>query len=172
MTFAELIDIEVQMMKDHHADPIELRQRDRDIGQQLKIPVSRRRELFVAWLKRVRTAEHLSAGELFNTGYSWLGRLLLISGLIAGGASAASLLSYDGTRPVNIVNFLAILVGIQIITMLFFLLNALPLAVRRFIPGIGEFYNFIRELSYLFSRLIVKVHFKLYHQWAVERVPT
>ncbi|HEX9973970.1 MAG TPA: DUF2868 domain-containing protein, partial [bacterium] len=54
-------------------------------------------------------------------------------------------------------------IGIQIITMLFFLLNALPRKVRRFMPGIGEFYNFIRELSYIFSRLIGKI---------IEHLPT
>ncbi len=157
MTLAELIDIEIQMMKDHDADPIELRERDRDIGKQLNIPISRRRELFLAWLQRVRTSEHPSPGELFETGYRWLGRILLVAGLLAGGGSAASVLSYDGTKPVNIVNFLALLIGIQIITMLFFLLNALPRTVRRFMPGLGEFYNFIRELSYLFSRIMGKI---------------
>ncbi|MCU0644351.1 MAG: DUF2868 domain-containing protein [bacterium] len=157
MTLAELIDIEIQMLKDHDADPIELRQRDRDIGRQLSLPISRRRELFLAWLQRVRTSEHPSPGELFETGYRWLGRILLVAGLLAGGGSAASVLSYDGSKPVNIVYFLALLIGIQIITMLFFLLNALPRSVRRFMPGLGEFYNFIRELSYLFSRAMGKI---------------
>jgi hypothetical protein len=40
---------------------------------------------------------------------------------------------------------------------LFFLLNSLPKIIKKYIPGIGEFYNFIRELSYLFSRLMAKI---------------
>lgn len=157
MTLAELIDIEIQMMKDQDADPTELRQRDRSIGQQLNHQRLNRRELFAAWLNRVKIEEHPSAGQLFETGYRWLGRLLLIAGVMTGSGTAASVLSYDGSKPVNIVNFLALLVGIQIITILFFLLNSSPEAVRRFLPGSGEFYNFVRELSYLFSRLIGKI---------------
>jgi hypothetical protein len=157
LILAELIDIEIQMMKDQDADPMELRQRDRTIGQQLNHQRRNRRELFTAWLNRVRITEPPSPGELFETGYRWLGWLLLIAGLMTGSGAAASVLSYDGSKPVNIVNFLAILVGIQIITVLFFLLNSTPAALRRFLPGSGEFYNFVRELSYLFSRLIGKI---------------
>ena len=144
-------------MKDHDADLIELRQRDRKIGQQLNAANTRRGELFVAWLKQVRKNEHPSPGELFDTGYRWLGRLLFFVGLIIGSGSAASVLSYNGAKPVNIVNFLAVLIGLQLLTILFFLLNSLPASLRRCIPGSGEFYNFIRELSYLFSRLMGKL---------------
>ncbi|RQW01738.1 DUF2868 domain-containing protein, partial [candidate division KSB1 bacterium] len=157
MTIAQLFDLEVQIMKDHEADPSELRRRDRKIGQQLESQKANRHELFLAWLKRVQTAMQPSPGQLFETGYRWLGRFLLLVGLISGSGTAASVLSYDGSKPVNVVNFLAVIIGAQLIMIFFFLLNALPKIIKKYIPGIGEFYNFIRELSYLFSRLIAKV---------------
>ena len=157
MTLAELFDLEVQMMKDHEVDPRELRQRDRKIGQQLESQKSYQHDLFLSWLKRIQTTGSPSPGQLFETGYRWLGRFLLLLGLFAGGGAAASVLSYDGSKPVNVVNFLAVVIGIQLITILFFLLFLLPKFIRKFIPWSGEFYNFIRELSYLFARLMAKL---------------
>lgn len=157
MTIAELFDLEAQMMKDHEADASELRRRDRRIGQQLESQQSNRHDLFLSWLKRLQTTGHPSPGQLFETGYRWLGRFLLLLGLLAGGGAAASVLSYDGSKPVNVVNFLAVIIGVQLITIFFFLLYSLPKFIKKYIPGNGEFYNFIRELSYLFSRLMAKL---------------
>lgn len=157
MTLSELVDLEVQMMNDQDIDPGELRKRDRKIGQQLETEKLTRHDLFLAWLMRVRISGHSSPGQYFETGYRWLGRLLLLLGLITGGGTAAAVLAYDGSRPVNVVNFLAIIIGVQLITIFFFLLNSLPQTVKKLIPGSGDFYNFIRELSYLFSRLIGKI---------------
>ena len=157
MTLAELFDLEVQIMKDHELEPDELRRRDRKIGQQLEHKKSDRQELFLGWLSRVQPSRHPSPGQFFETGYRWLGRFLLLFGLLTGSGTAASVLAYDGSKPVNVVNFLAIIVGVQLITIFFFLLYSLPGSIKKYIPGSGEFYNFIRELSYLFSRLIGKI---------------
>jgi len=157
LILAELFDLEVQIMKDRESDPSELRRRDRKIGQQLESQKSKRRDLFLAWLKRIQVSGQPSPGQLFETGYRWLGRFWLLLGLLSGGGTAASVLSYDGSKPVNVVNFLAVIIGVQLIMIFFFLLNSLPKVIKKYIPGIGEFYNFIRELSYLFSRLMAKI---------------
>lgn len=157
MTLSQLVDLEVQMLNDHETDPDELRKRDRKIGQKLENQNLNRRQLFIAWLKNVQNFGYPSPGQIFESGYRWLGRFLLFFGLIIGGGAAASVLAYDGSKPVNVVNFLAIIIGVQLITIFFFLLNILPQAVKKFIPGSGEFYNFIREISYLFSRLVGKI---------------
>ena len=157
MTIAQLFDLEVQIMKDRESDPGELRRRDRKIGQQLESQKSRRHDLFLAWLKRVQISGQPSPGQLFETGYRWLGRFLLLLGLLSGCGTAASVLSYNGSKPVNVVNFLAVVIGVQLIMIFFFLLNSLPKIIKKYIPGSGEFYNFIRELSYLFGRLMAKI---------------
>lgn len=157
MTLAELIDIECQVLKDNDIDPSELRRRDRKIGQELKSQKSTRHDLFIAWLKRVRTNGYNSPGQLLEAGYRWLGRSLLLCGLITGGGAAASVLSYDGSKPVNVVNFLAVFIGAQLLTIMFFLFNLLPRSIKKLIPGSGEFYNFIREFGYYFSRLVGKI---------------
>jgi hypothetical protein len=96
LTIAELFDIEIQMMKDRESDPSELRRRDRKIGQQLGSQKSKRRDLFLAWLKRIQKPGQPSPGQLFETGYRWLGRFLLLLGLISGGGTAASVLFSGG----------------------------------------------------------------------------
>lgn len=157
MKFAELINIECQILKDGDTDPLELRKRDRKIGQEIETRNLNRSKIFLAWLKRVQTQEHHSLGQLLETGHRWFGYFLLIFGLLIGGTTAASVLSYDGSSPVNIVHFLAVIIGFQLITIIFFLLNSLPPFIKRFIPGVGDFYNFIRELGYLCSRLTGKI---------------
>jgi len=157
LILSQLVDLEVQMLNDHEIDPGELRKRDRKIGQQLENENLNRRELFLGWLTHVQTPGQPSAGQLFESGYRWLGRLLLLLGLTTGGGAAASVLAYDGSKPVNVVSFLAVIIGVQLITIFFFLLNSLPQSIKKLIPGSGEFYNFIREISYLFSRMVGKI---------------
>ena len=156
MNLAELINLEYQLLKDSDINPVALRNRDRKIGQGLAIQNLNRSELFLAWLKRVQTFDQQSPGHLLETGHRWFGFFLLILGLMMGGATAASVLSYNGSNPVNVVHFLAVIVGLQLIMIILLVVNLLPIGVKKFIPGSGDFYNFIRELSYLFSRLTAK----------------
>ena len=157
MNLAELIDLENQFLKDSDADPVEIRKRDRKIGRELEKRGSTRSELFLAWLKRVRTDESNSPGQMLETGKRWFGIILSMVGLILGGSTAAAVLSFDGSSPVNVVHFLAVIVGFQLLTILFFMINALPNSIKKLIPGAGEFYNFIGELTYLSSRLAGKI---------------
>jgi len=157
LNLAELINLECQLLKDNDINPATLRKRDRKIGQELAIQNLNRSKLFLAWLKRVQTFDQQSPGHLLETGHRWFGFFLLILGLMMGGATAASVLSYNGSSPVNVVHFFAVIVGVQLITIILFVLNLLPISIKKFIPGSGDFYNFIRELSYLFSRLTAKI---------------
>jgi len=154
---AELIDIECQILKDGEIDPVELRKRDREIGIELKTINQDKSKTLLAWLERVRTDQQYSPGLLFETGYRWLGYFLVFFGLLMGGTTAATVLSYDGSSPVNLVHFLAVFVGVQLLTILFFITNLLPAFLKKFLPGNGNFYNFIRELNYLSSRLTGKI---------------
>ena len=157
MKLAELIDIECQILKDDDIDPGELRKRDRKIGLELENLGKDKNKLLLAWLKRVRTGDLYSPGLLFETGFRWFGFFLVFFGLLMGGTTAATVLAYDGSSPVNLIHFLAIFVGVQLLTILFFLTNLLPAFLKKILPGNGNFYNFIRELNYLFSRLTGKI---------------
>ena len=157
MRLAELIDIECQIIKDGDIDPVELRKRDRKIGLDLETLSQAKNKIFLAWLKRVQTAGQYSPGLLFETGFRWFGYFLVFFGLLMGGTTAVTVLSYDGSNPVNLVHFLAVFVGVQLLTLLFFLTNLLPTFLKKNLPGNGNCYNFIRELNYLFSRLTGKI---------------
>lgn len=161
LKLAELVDLECQIIKDTEMDPSELRRRDRKIGQELEKRNLDRHALFLTWLKLVQTVSMPTSGQLFEIGCRWLGYVLLLCGFLSGISTATSVFAYDGTRPVNIINFLAVIVGFQVLTILFFLLNLLPRPIKRIVPGIGNFYNFIRDLGYLFSRLTGKISKRL-----------
>ncbi|MBT8447432.1 MAG: DUF2868 domain-containing protein [Gammaproteobacteria bacterium] len=49
-----------------------------------------------------------------------------LSGMLVGGGAAAAALRYDGSHPINIVNALAVLVGIQVLLLPLLLLAVLP----------------------------------------------
>ncbi len=157
MKLSDIIDIENQFLKEKEMDSNQIRVRDRKIGrelQQLKIKKSR---YFSEWLERVRSFSEHSPGSLVETGHQWLGIGLITVGVIVGGLTASSVLDYDGSNPVNIINFLAIIIGFQWITIFFFLLNQLPQRIKHLLPFIGEFYSLIRGLIYHTSKFTGKI---------------
>lgn len=158
MKLSEIINIEYQLYKDAQSDPIEIRRRDREIGRSYTGSENDRTSLFRFWLKRLEH-ENQYPGRSLTSALTFLRYLVFFSFLVSGAATCAGLMAYDGTRPVNIVNFLAVFVGLQIILYLLFLLNILPGAIRRKIPLIGDFYRFA---GFFLSRIIGKVSGYLY----------
>ncbi len=151
MKLQDLIDIEAQLLQDSERDPSELRQRDRTIGLAIAAEGKSREALFLDWLRRVRP-QGASIGARFVAGLRWLRLALILAGLATGVTAAQSTLAYDGSTPVNVVHFIAIFAGVQMLTLLFLLLGFLPAGVRRLRPLVGELRQIVRELSYLFVR--------------------
>jgi hypothetical protein len=156
LKLAELIDLEVQLIKDRERDPVEIRRRDRDIGRSLKITDQSRETIFRQWLQRVRPRNEKTAGQLAETGYRWLLILFILIGSLAGYSTMRAVLDYDGSTPINVVNVWAVVIVPQWIFLLFFLLNQLPQSVRKWLPGVGEIYGSIREFGFLLARLGAK----------------
>ncbi len=151
MKLEELIDIETILLQDSERDPTELRRRDRNIGMAVAKEGVPREALFLEWMRRIRPAGR-SVGARFVAGLRWLRLALILAGLLTGIAAAQSTLAYDGSTPVNVVHFIAVFAGVQILTLLFLLLSFLPAGVKRLLPMVGELQQIVRELSYLFVR--------------------
>jgi hypothetical protein len=89
-------------------------------------------ELLLQWVRQERSPGGLSLGGLARSAFQWAFVLVALLGGVIGAAAAAGLLRYDGSQPINVLLFLAILVGIQILMIPFLLL---ALLYRRQLSG-------------------------------------
>ncbi|KAA3620053.1 MAG: DUF2868 domain-containing protein [Calditrichaeota bacterium] len=152
LKLTELINLEVQLLKDAEADPVKIRTRDRAIGQKLVEKNISRPQMFLQWLARVGEKEATVPGELYSTAIRIVRYILFFSGLAVGLSTGSGVLHFDGTQPVNVVNFLAIFLGMQFITYILFFLNCLPQKLQNVFPFLGDFYNVLRRFSELIAR--------------------
>ena len=72
-------------------------------------------ELAVAWLQRLRASGTPLPGPACARSLRTAGRLLQLIGILLGVVAAKATLSYDGSAPVNLWNFLGIFVLLQIV---------------------------------------------------------
>ena len=141
MKLSEIINMEYQLHMDSHSDPAEVRERDRKIGMTyLGLPEDRT-ALFRYWLKELeKTNTH--PGESVSSGLTFLRYMIFFFFLISGAGTCSGILSYNGSQPVNVINFLAVFTGFQLLLYLLFFMNILPGPVRSRIPLLGDFYRF------------------------------
>ncbi|MGD9159576.1 MAG: DUF2868 domain-containing protein [Desulfobacteraceae bacterium] len=158
MKLTEIINIEYQLYRDAQSDPVEIRKRDREIGKSYNGSVNDLISLFSFWLKELKD-ENSYPGQSLTSALTFLRYLVFFVFLISGATTCAGILAYDGSRPVNIVNFLAVFIGLQILLYLLFLLNILPRGIRGKIPFIGDFYRFA---GFILTRIIEAVSDHLY----------
>jgi hypothetical protein len=152
LQLAELVDIELQLLRDHGASREELRRRDRRIGVTIDASErarssdpAERAEVLRGWVRAV--GEELgqeSAGERMVRAYHALGWLLALLGLSSGAGAAATVLSYDGTHPVNVVHFLAVFVAGQAALLLLFALSTVIWRLRDRLPAVGGLHGLLR----------------------------
>jgi len=77
-----------------------------------------RRLLALRWLGAMRERRGDLPGEWIGRGLSLAGWILVILGLLLGGAAASVFLSYDGSVPVNVLPFVAFFFLLQIVLLL------------------------------------------------------
>lgn len=158
MKISEIINIEYQLYRDTRSDPVDVRRRDRDIGKEYTGSEENRPSLFRFWLKKLESGSRFP-GQSFSSALTFLRYLVFFFFLISGATTCAGVLAYDGSMPVNIVNFIAVFVGIEVLLYLLFLINVLPGSIHNKVPLIGDFYRFA---GFVFSRIIGTVSNHLY----------
>jgi hypothetical protein len=163
-TLADIVDLEYFCIKDEQLREQQgeqaLRQQDRTIyfaRRQEFDSIGDSRGLVRRWLATRRMQHHSSpeSGPLPSKIWreaSILTRwLVLLCGLLSGGASAVSLLRYSGEAAVNVSGYFAVMIGLQILLLGLLLLMSLLRGLARNRLG-----------SALLSRLAARVMNKLY----------
>lgn len=117
MNFGDFLDIDRHLHLDPCAEkPVERLERDRRIGRALSGGgAATDQELLVAWKNEVEAPAGPTAGTLVAAALRWTVGLLGLAGLLLGIGAATGLLRYEGDQPINVLFFLAAIVGVQIL---------------------------------------------------------
>ena len=114
MDLEDLVDLEARIAADESADPHALRARDHAAFARIESPSSDRHRLLSQWLGVLSKPEEPSLGRRVATGFRLLKLVLILLGLAIGWSTAAFLLHYDGSEPINVATFLLVIVGVQV----------------------------------------------------------
>ncbi|WP_242342526.1 DUF2868 domain-containing protein [Anaeromyxobacter terrae] len=140
MTLADLIDLEAQLARDRDAPAGALERRDREALRE-DSRAGGRAELLGRWLAALREREPglLFPGRTVSRALAGVRLALAALGLALGWGAATALLHYTGEHPVNVWDVLLVLVGVQVLLLLFLLSAFLfPLATLG-APLVGVF---------------------------------
>lgn len=149
MRLADLIDLETRLAVDAEVAAVELRDRDRAIGATLPRDTARGAPMLEAWLSALRQREpaQLFPGRALERALRWVGLGLGLFGLIAGWGLAEALLYFDGRQPVNVLGYLGVFVGLQILLLLILLVALLAPGWVSRLPVLREFHGVLRWLA-------------------------
>ncbi len=142
-----LIDLAGQLRQDESRPLSDLRDRDYRIGQScahLKKSPSRQLE---SWLMHVADLGDPSLGARCSKFQRISVVLLIVAGIVAGWLAARTVLSYDGSDPVNVVDVLAIFLGAQFLLLAGLVFTMLPPDLLQKIPGAEGLQDLLRSIS-------------------------
>ncbi|NLY93870.1 MAG: DUF2868 domain-containing protein [Myxococcales bacterium] len=140
MKLFDLIDLEAQLAWDRGADESAIAARDAAIAARLS-PEDRATpaRAVAAWLEALRVDEEGAfPGKAVARALRVLSLLLAIFGFFVGAGLATALLAYDGTRPINVMDFLWVVVGVQLVLLLVLVLAFVAPRVVEVVPFIGD----------------------------------
>ncbi|MDH3689908.1 MAG: DUF2868 domain-containing protein [Gammaproteobacteria bacterium] len=147
-TFADLVDLKIQLELDRTRDPDELHRRDRKIGRELSAQcLSDRRAQLRQWLRHSRDPEHPQHGARAVLAYRVTALILAGVGLIIGCVCAGAAFYYDGSQPVNVVTVLALFVALQLLLLALLGLATIPSRLARGVPGLRTVQQMLTLLS-------------------------
>jgi hypothetical protein len=128
---ADLVDLEVHLVRDRDADPEALRARDRRVFRAAGVAAGAPRgDVLSAWLDGLRAeAGEPSLGDRVAGGARTALTVLFLLGVLVGISTGTLLLRFDGTRPVNVVEWVLVMVLLQVLLVLV-VVGGAPLVAR------------------------------------------
>ncbi|RPH43208.1 MAG: DUF2868 domain-containing protein, partial [Planctomycetota bacterium] len=132
---SDLFDLEVRTLEER-GDPEEVRRtRYRSLGRRVldqNVPSDDPAALLRAMVRLDPSAP--TPGDRFQAAFAWFQTLLAVAGALFGATLSLGLLHYGGPHPVNILNVLALLVGVQLALLLLLFIALFPRDRSR-VPG-------------------------------------
>ena len=118
----DLIGIKSQLGADSNTSYEILQQRDRRIGIGISHLKPTPLKQVQAWLHEVQKAGAMNFESSFSNVKTVISSILIIAGLLTGISAALTLFYYTGAQPINVINVLAVGVGLQLVLLLIFFL--------------------------------------------------
>lgn len=140
MRLADLVELEAQIALERDLDSEHLHARDREIGAELEARrFSDRGALLSAWVDAlVARGEATGLGPKVTAAHRLTTYGLVIVGAALGWGTAAVTLAYDGRHPINVLEYLLVVVGVQAGLLALFVIG-LPLArLGARLPVVGD----------------------------------
>ncbi len=122
----ELVDLEAQLHRDKGASIEQLHARDRAIARRIDVTQRDDVALFRAWLAEAVDRRGGSPGQRAARWYESTLAVLALGGLAVGAATVGGWLAMADARPINIVRFWAVLVGVQWLLLIGWIVAVVP----------------------------------------------
>lgn len=156
LILSELIDLEYRFFQDRDLSLETLQVRDHEIAARLSAQASTQVLKVREWLTIRSQQSDEAPGKRLDASYRLITYLgTFIAGII-GLATASSSLHYDGTTPINLLQSLALMLGIQFFLLITLLIGMIPW-VWKFIPLLNPLQEIIRVFAQSRSGVIAKV---------------
>jgi hypothetical protein len=149
---ADLFDLESLVLKEKGESEEARRSRYRDRGRLLDqgIPPEDAGALLQSLIPRDLSSP--TPGTRFEAALGWFHSFLALSGLLCGAVISLGLLHYTGDHPVNVLNVLAALVGVQLVLLLLLVIALIPRNRKR-VPGLVQEF-LLRGLQRFMTRVM------------------
>lgn len=147
LNLADLIDLELALLRDRERPLEVLLPRDAAIREQIGADALEGRALYLAWLDALPDRKSPSVGRRAARFVETLGAFLALLGLLLGASGVAGWLLIDTGLPVNVVNFWLVLAGAQGLLSLLWLAAVLPGLRLRALPLLGGLVVLLQDLA-------------------------
>lgn len=156
-TLADVIDIELQLANRRQHDRETLIQQDHDIGARIRAAELSSRQAILAWADTLRPAGGPSPGQIVEQYRELAAVVLACLGFVAGAGLVWGWLTVEPGRPVNIIYFWAILVGLPLALWCGWLIAVIPPVWVRAIPGVRAVHFLLRRLGQWLPALLLRI---------------
>ncbi len=143
----DIVTLLAQCDADEQLDVVQRHHRDRGIGRELDSLNSKPSEQIRAWLNKIANSDASEAGEQARNASRLISLLSVVLGLAVGVGTALAVFYYEGSRPVNVINVLAVFVFLQILLLAGFVIACLPRTAIRYLPGFTTLQDALQSLN-------------------------
>jgi len=143
----DVVTLLAQFDADEQLDIVQRQHRDRGIGRELAPLSNKPSEQIRAWLTQVASSHVNRSGQQAQNASRVISIFSILFGLLVGWGTALAVFYYDGSRPVNVINVLAVFVFLQALLLVGFIIACLPRSAMKVIPGLATLQDTLQVLN-------------------------
>ncbi|MDH3694731.1 MAG: DUF2868 domain-containing protein [Gammaproteobacteria bacterium] len=143
----DVVTLLAQFDADEQLDIVQRQHRDRGIGRELNSLSNKPSQQIRAWLTQVASSDVNRSGEQMQNASRLISIFSILLGLLVGVSTTLAVFYYDGSRPVNVINVLAVFIFLQALLLVSFIIACLPRSALKVIPGLTTLQDTLQVLN-------------------------